>query len=78
MRLKRNANLINFIVNNNVNCYRAFKVFFFFIGFKSEEGSKLVKLAREQMNYSLKTWDGDIYTAIWRYYKAIVIDGIEL
>ena len=23
-------------------------------------------------------WDGDIYSAIWRYYKAIVIDGIEL
>lgn len=78
MRLKSNTNLINFVVNNKTNCYRAFKESIDNNGFKSEEGSKLVKLAREQMNYSIKTWDGDIYAAIWRYYKAIVIDGIKL
>ena len=78
MRLKRNTNLINFVVNNKTNCYRAFKESIDDNGFKTEAGKQLISDARKQINYSPKTWDGDIYSAIWRYYKAIVIDGIEL
>lgn len=68
------SSIIKFIVNNKVNCYRAFKNGIKHKDFKTIDGKILIELARRELNYSIKTWSGDIYSTLWRYYKTIVIE----
>lgn len=77
-RLKRKETLMEFIVNNKTLCYRAFKQGIEHKYYKTNYGQKLVDLARLKVPYSDKTWDGDIYRLLWRYYEMIVIEGIDI
>jgi hypothetical protein len=58
-------------VRHKTDCYRAFKICADHKGFNTEEGSKLIEFARNEIGYSRKTWDGDIYFSLWKTYKKI-------
>lgn len=72
---ERRTTLCDFIVQNKTLCYRAFKQGVGHKYYKTNYGQRLVDKARECIVYSDKTWDGDIYYLLWRYYKMIVVDG---
>ena len=67
--------IFDFVVRHKTDCYRAFKICADHKGFNTKEGSFLIERARAELSYSKKTWDGDIYFALWRMYKTITIDG---
>jgi hypothetical protein len=71
----RKGIVFDFVVKHKTDCYRAFKICADHKGFNTPEGSKLIELARKEIGYSRKTWDGDIYHALWRVYKGITVDG---
>lgn len=68
---ERKSKVFNFIVSHKTDCYRAFKICIGHKGFNTKEGSSLIELARKEVGYSVNTWDGDIYYALWRVYKSI-------
>jgi hypothetical protein len=69
----RKTDIIDFVVSHKTECYRAFKICASHKGFNTKEGSLLVDLARSEIGYSPKTWNGDIYFALWNVYKTICI-----
>ena len=71
----RKRRVFDFVVKHKTDCYRAFKISVDHKGFNTKEGSLLIELARTEIGYSRKTWDGDIYHALHRVYKSIVSDG---
>jgi hypothetical protein len=75
MEKQRRITMCDFIVSNKTLCYRAFKQGIEHKYYKTDWGQKLVDKCRDSVGYSSKTWDGDIYHTIWRYYKMIVVDA---
>lgn len=75
--MKRKEKVFDFVVKHKTDCYRAFKQSILHKRYCTDEGSHLVELARKELGYSVKTWDGDIYHVLWRVYKAITIDGVN-
>ena len=75
--MSRKGIVFDFVVKHKTDCYRAFKICAHHKGFNTKEGSLLIEYARKEIGYSRKTWDGDIYFALWKMYKAITIDGID-
>jgi hypothetical protein len=73
--LKRADKVFDFVVRHKTDCYRAFKKSISHEGFKYSEGAELIKMAREEIGYSDKTWSGDIYNVLHNVYKSIVVDG---
>lgn len=74
---ERTEKVFDFVVRHKTDCYRAFKRSISHEGFKYSEGAELVKMAREEIGYSDKTWAGDIYNVLHNVYKSIVVDGVE-
>jgi len=71
---KKRLNRYNqFIIDNKGKLYDAFKNGLIEDGFKKDEGKRIVDLARVELGYSAKTWDGDIYMALFRNWKRIVL-----
>ena len=75
--LSRKEKVFDFVVRHKTDFYRAFKISIDHEGFKTSEGSHLVDLARKEIGYSVKTWDGDIYYVLYRVYRSIAIDGVN-
>ena len=75
--MNRKEKIFDFVVKHKTDCYRAFKICNTHKGCNTKEGSLLIELARTELGYSPKTWDGDIYNVLWRTYKAITIDGVN-
>jgi hypothetical protein len=67
--------LFDFVVRHKTDCYRAFKLSDEHKGYKTPEGMKLINLVRSEIEYSPRTYNGDIYVVLWKMYKSIVIEG---
>jgi hypothetical protein len=72
MSQERQNKIYLFVVNNKTNCYRAFKTGIKHKDYKTDEGKKLVELARKDIGYSSKTWGGDIYHTLWEVYFKLI------
>lgn len=73
----KNKKIFNFVVKHKIDCYHAFKEDTSHKGYHTEYGKNLITLARKELEYSPKTWSGDIYLHLWKVYKSIVIDGVN-
>ena len=71
---KNRVNRYNqFIINNKGKLYNAFRHGLIENGYKTEQGKRVVDLARVELGYSDKTWDGDIYNILYRNWFRIVV-----
>jgi hypothetical protein len=73
--IKRKEIVFDFVVRHKTSCYNAFKLCSDHKGFNTEQGSVLIEMARKEIGYSRKTWDGDIYNVLYRVYRGIVFEG---
>jgi hypothetical protein len=65
----RKQQLVDFVIKYKVNCFDAFQSGVHHKDFKTIAGKALIKLVRQEIPFSNKTWDGDIYCSIWHTYK---------
>lgn len=70
----RNMERFDFVVRHKTDCYRAFKLGVGHRDYKSSEGLKLINMARKELNYSPRTYSGDIYVNLWKMYKEICVE----
>ena len=73
---KKRVNRYNqFILDNKGKLYNAFRHGLVEDGHNTEEGKRVVDLARVELGYSPKTWDGDIYNALYRNWFRLVVEN---
>lgn len=73
---KKRINRYNqFIIDNKGKLYDAFRHGLVEDGHNTEQGRRIVELARVELGYSAKTWDGDIYNALFRNWHRIVVEN---
>lgn len=77
METTRKEKVFDFVVRHKTDCYRAFKLDTTYKGFNTDDGGKLIELARKEIEYSPRTWAGDIYRSLYRVYAAITIEGVN-